>query len=74
MSHEFVRTGPRRAAHYYEIQIDTTRNKPQIVRDDEIEWEHSKGTQVEIEMEARYHRGRQSVDEYVRQAGWPIRI
>ena len=61
------RTGPRRAAHYYEIQIDTTRNKPQIVRDDEVEWEHGRGTQVEIEMEARYQRGRQSVDEYVRQ-------
>ena len=61
------RTGPRRAAHYCEIQIDTTLNKPQIVRDEEVEWKHGRGTQVEIEMEARYLRGRQSVDEYVRQ-------
>ena len=61
------RPGPRRSAHYYEIQIDTTRNKPQIVRDEQIDWVRGKGTQVEIEMEARYQRGRQSVDEYVRQ-------
>ena len=61
------RPGPRRSAHYYEIQIDTTRNKPQIVRDEKIDWVLGKGTQVEIEMEARYQRGRQSVDEYVRQ-------
>ncbi len=61
------RTGPKRLAYYYEIQIDTARNKPQIVRAEEIEWEHGRGTQVEIEMEARYQKGRQSVDEYLRQ-------
>jgi DNA topoisomerase-6 subunit B len=61
------RIGPRRPAHYYEIQIDTTRNRPQIVREGELEWEYPQGTQVEIEMEARYLRGRQSVDEYLRQ-------
>ena len=61
------RTSARRSAHIYEIQIDTARNKPTIVREDEIEWEHSRGTEVEIEMEARYLRGRQSVDEYLRQ-------
>ena len=61
------RTGAKRAAHYYEIQIDTANNKPQLVREEECEWAHGQGTQVEIEMEARYQRGRQSVDEYIRQ-------
>ena len=61
------RTNPQRLAHLYEIQIDTTRNKPEIVRDEDIEWESPRGTMVEIEMEARYLRGRQSVDEYLRQ-------
>ena len=42
------RTSARRAAHFYEIQIDTARNKPTIVREEEIEWEHSRGTEVEI--------------------------
>ena len=37
------------------------------MRDLEIEWESMQGTSVEIEMEARYLRGRQSVDEYLRQ-------
>ena len=61
------RTGPKRPAFYYEIQVNTTRNKPEIVRSDEIEWEAGRGTRVEIEMEARYLKGRQSVDEYLRQ-------
>jgi DNA topoisomerase-6 subunit B len=61
------RTGPRRPAHQYEILINTTKNRPEIARDTEIEWESRRGTRVEIEMEARYLRGRQSVDEYVRQ-------
>ena len=61
------RTGVRRSANCYEIQIDTARNKPQIVREEQCEWDRAQGTQVEIEMEARYQRGRQSVDEYLRQ-------
>ena len=62
------RTGPRKPAHLYEIVINTTRNKPEIVRDLEVEGEEIRqGTAVEIEMEARYLRGRQSVDEYLRQ-------
>ena len=63
------RTSPRRPAHLYEIQINTTRNKPEIVREEDVDWEHEQGTLVEIEMEARYLRGRQSVDEYLRQTG-----
>jgi DNA topoisomerase-6 subunit B len=61
------RTGAKRPAHCYEMQIDTARNKPQIVREEPCEWDQKQGTQVEIEMEARYQRGRQSVDEYLRQ-------
>ena len=77
----------RKPAHYYEIQIDTKKNKPEILngRGDGvdippgekgekyfqkhgIEWvaaEH--GTRVTIELEARYQRGRGSVDEYLEQ-------
>ena len=61
------RIGKNRPAHRYEIQINTARNKPEVVRDEEVEWEVEHGTAVEIEMEARYLRGRQSVDEYLRQ-------
>jgi len=79
---------PRKPAHYFEIQIDTKRNLPEIINgkgdgedipagekgaqyiaDHGIEWvsELSRGTRVTIELEARYVRGRGSVDEYLEQ-------
>ena len=61
------RTGPRAQTHYYELQIDTRKNRPEIIEDSVIEWDAQTGTRVEIELEARYQRGRQSVDEYLAQ-------
>lgn len=77
----------REPAHYYEIQIDTKRNRPEIlngrgegveippnglgdklIEKHGIEWidlEH--GTRVTIELEAKYQRGRGSVDDYLEQ-------
>ncbi len=78
----------RDPAHYYEIQIDTKRNLPEIlngrgegveippnglgdklIEKHGIEWEESveHGTRVTIELEARYQRGRGSVDDYLEQ-------
>jgi len=77
----------RKPAHYYEIQIDTKRNRPEILngRGDGkdippgergrreidkygIEWiESDHGTRVTIELEAKFQRGRGSVDEYLEQ-------
>jgi DNA topoisomerase VI subunit B len=62
------RTGSRAPAHYYELQIDTSKNRPDIIRDDTVEWDAPHGTRVEIELEARYQRGRQSVDDYLAQS------
>jgi len=61
------RTGPRQQAHHYELQIDTKNNRPQIIRDEPAEWEAPHGTKVTIELEARFQRGRQSVDDYLAQ-------
>jgi DNA topoisomerase-6 subunit B len=79
------RTGPKKPAHYFEIQIDTKKNKPEILNgkgegvDVEpgdakqmekfgIEWtDVPHGTRVTIELEAKYQRGRGSVDEYLEQ-------
>ncbi len=56
------------AAHYYEIQIDTRKNQPIIVKETEEEWEgEGRGTRVEIELEGRYQKGRHSVDAYLAQ-------
>lgn len=77
----------RDPAHYYEIQIDTKHNHPEIlngkgegveippnglgdklIEKHGIEWiESDHGTRVTIELEAKYQRGRGSVDEYLEQ-------
>lgn len=61
------RTGKRKPAHHFELQIDTKKNKPEIILDEEVEWDVDHGTEVTIELEGKYQRGRQSVDEYLRQ-------
>jgi DNA topoisomerase-6 subunit B len=61
------RTGPRAAAHYFEVQIDTKKNEPRIVESKTIDWERPRGTQVTLEIEGRYQKGRASVDEYLEQ-------
>lgn len=61
------RTSARKPAHYYELQIDTQKNRPDIITDDEVEFSRHHGTRVLIELEARYQRGRTSIDEYLRQ-------
>src|SRR5919106_4158715 len=59
------RTSARTPAHYFEVQIDTKKNEPIIVKKTEIEWEHARGTSVSIELEGKYQKGRSSVDEYL---------
>lgn len=60
------RTGKRARAHYFEVRLNTTKNKPEYT-DEEIEWDYDHGTRVEIDMEAEYRRGIRSVDEYLKQ-------
>lgn len=59
--------GPGKPAHRFEIQIDTKRNTPVPVADEEIDWKPGHGTRVEIEIEATYKKGRHSVDGYIEQ-------
>ena len=61
------RTGPKTPAHYFEVQIDTKKNEPLIHENKQIKWDQSCGTQVAIEVEGRYQKGRASVDEYLDQ-------
>src|SRR3989475_8743532 len=61
------RTSPRAPAHYFEVQIDTKKNEPRILVKKQITWEAPRGTQVTLEVEGRYQKGRASVDEYVEQ-------
>jgi len=66
--HIISRTSPKKPAHYLEIQMDTARNRADVIKDQEIPdiaWE--RGTEVVIELVATYAKGRQSVDEYIEQ-------
>jgi DNA topoisomerase VI subunit B len=59
------RTGARKPAHYFEIQIDTARNEPKVLVDREMEWDREHGTRVEMDLAGSYKKGRRSVDDYV---------
>src|SRR5881628_3351085 len=61
------RTSAKTPAHYFEVQIDTKKNEPRILVEKQIAWESPRGTQVTMEVEGRYQKGRASVDEYIEQ-------
>ena len=61
------RTHQSKPAHHFRLQIDTKKNKPEVISDQETEWEAEHGTRVSIELEGKHTRGKQSVDEYLRQ-------
>jgi len=62
------KTGKGRLAEFVKLKIDTSTNNPIISDEKEVEWEEKEhGTRIEIDMEAAYLKGRQSVDEYIKQ-------
>ncbi len=58
---------PKDPAHYYELRIDTQKNKPDILKDEVKEWKKDNGTRVEIDLEGSYLGGSQSIDQYIKQ-------
>jgi len=90
------RTGKKKPVHRFELQIDTMKNRPEVIVDEEFDRWHVEnfpfdptrqqaaagaaseagdpqcpelehGTEVSIVIEARFQRGRASVDEYLEQ-------
>ncbi len=62
------KTAKGNKATFMKLKIDSQTNKPKIVTQEEIDWdEKDHGTRVEIDMEGSYQKGRQSVDEYIKQ-------
>ena len=62
------RISPKRPAMYFELFIDTRKNEPNITKQEELEWQGKEhGVKIEIEMEAKYAKGKQSVDDYLKQ-------
>ena len=65
--HITSKIGPKHPAHFYEIHIDTQKNEPIVRQDKIIEWNKDHGTRIEIELQGAYQKGKQSVDEYLRE-------
>ncbi len=61
------RTSAKTPANYFEVQIDTKKNEPRILEKKQVQWDNHTGTQVTLEIEGRYQKGRASVDEYIEQ-------
>jgi DNA topoisomerase VI subunit B len=59
--------GKGKPAHYYELRINTQNNKPEIIVNKEVAWKKDHGTKVQLEIEAIYMKGQQSVDTYIKQ-------
>ena len=54
-------------AHYYELHIDTQKNQPKIIREDIVDWHGEHGVRIELDIEASYQKGDQSVDQYLKE-------
>ncbi len=58
---------PKEPAHYYELKINTHKNTPEILKEAMMDWPKEHGTRVEIDIEATYAGGQQSVDQYLKE-------
>jgi DNA topoisomerase-6 subunit B len=60
------RTGKGKPAHQFEIQIDTRKNDPTVVADEQLkDWHQEHGTRVELEIVADWRTGQRFVNRYV---------
>jgi DNA topoisomerase-6 subunit B len=54
-------------AHYYELHINIANNSPDIIKDESVNWKKEQGVKIELDLEATYQAGNQSVDQYLKQ-------
>ena len=59
--------GKKKPAHHYHLKIDINKNEPHILDDRVVDFPIDHGTKVEIELEGKYQKGKQGVEEYLRQ-------
>ncbi len=66
------KTSKKKPAHEVLLKMDTAKNRAEVVEDtehpeDDEKFPDGHGTQVTIELEGKYQKGRQSIDEYLEQ-------
>jgi DNA topoisomerase-6 subunit B len=60
------RVGKKKAAHVFDIQLDTRKNEPVVTHDEELaDWHQDHGTRVELEIVANWQQGQRFVNRYV---------
>ena len=60
------RVGKTKAAHVFDIQLDTRKNEPVIAHDETLaQWHLEHGTRVELEIVANWQQGQRFVNRYV---------
>jgi DNA topoisomerase-6 subunit B len=60
------RVGKTKAAHVFDIQLDTRKNEPVVTHDETLgQWHQEHGTRVELEIVANWQQGQRFVNRYV---------
>ncbi|MBI4016644.1 MAG: DNA topoisomerase VI subunit B [Candidatus Aenigmarchaeota archaeon] len=54
-------------AEYVELHLDTQKNAPEIVKEEQVQWNKEHGTKIEMDISATYVKGDQSVDTYLKE-------
>ncbi|PIN80839.1 DNA topoisomerase VI subunit B, partial [Candidatus Woesearchaeota archaeon CG10_big_fil_rev_8_21_14_0_10_30_7] len=61
------KTGKNKEANCMEIRINTQQNAPEVLNEKIVEYAQEHGTRIELDVEATYQKGGQSIDAYVKQ-------
>jgi len=62
------KTEQNKPAHYMELHLNTQNNSPEIMADEVKPWDTKEhGTRIEMDLEASYIKGDQSVDQYLKE-------
>ncbi|MBR9683375.1 DNA topoisomerase VI subunit B [Candidatus Woesearchaeota archaeon] len=62
------KTDRNKKANQFALKINTQTNEPQILEEGQLDWpEKEHGTRIEMELEGSYFKGKQSVDEYLKE-------
>jgi DNA topoisomerase-6 subunit B len=60
------RVSRRKAAHVFDIQLDTRKNQPVVAHDETLpRWDLDHGTRVELEIVANWQQGQRFVNRYI---------
>ncbi len=62
------KTGPNKPANRIKLKINTQKNAPDVEEEEQFNWDgKDHGTRIEVDLDGSYIKGRQSVDEYLKE-------